>query len=108
MSSKTFNNDLDNLESEVARYFTELLETQKEITIFEEVDLEHETPDVYLECRNDITGNVFDVHPLKVSQEGILVVEADGSDVRHLVRLSDLSSIQDRINICELMESKMD
>ena len=108
MSSKTFNNDLDNLESEVARYFTELLETQKEITIFEEVDLEHDAPDDYLECRNDITGNVFDVHPLKVSHDGILVVEADGSDVRHLVRFSDLSSIQDRINICELMESKMD
>ena len=106
MLSKTFNNDLVNLESEVARYFTELLETQKEITIFEEVDLEHDTPDDYLECRNDITGNVFDVHPLKVSQEGILVVEADGSNVRHLVRLSDLSSIQDRINICELMESR--
>ena len=34
MSSKTFNNDLDNLESEVAKYFNELLETQKEITIF--------------------------------------------------------------------------
>ena len=108
MSSKTFNNDLDNLESEVARHFTELLETQKEITIFEEVDLEHDTPDDYLECRNDITGNVFDVHPLKVTHEGILVVEADGSFVRHLLKLSDLSSIQDRINICELMESKMD
>jgi hypothetical protein len=108
MSSKTFNNDLDTLESEVANYFSELLNKQEEITIFDEVDLEHDTPDDYLECRNDITGNVFDVHPLKVSHEGILVIEADGSYKRHLLRLSDLSSVQDRINLCELMESKMD
>jgi hypothetical protein len=107
MSSKTFNNDLDTLESEVANYFSELLNKQEEISIFEEVDLEYDTPDDYLECRNDITGNVFDVHPLKVSHEGILVVEADGSYKRHLLRLSDLSSIQDRINLCELMENNL-
>jgi hypothetical protein len=108
MSSKNFNNDLDNLESEVANYFSELLSKQSEITIFEEVDLENDTPDDYLECRNDITGNVFDVHPLKVTQDGILVVEADGSYTRHVLKLSDLGSIQDRINICELMENNLD
>ena len=108
MSSKNFNNDLDNLESEVANYFSELLSKQSEITIFEEVDLENDTPDDYLECRNDITGNVFDVHPLKVTQDGILVVEADGSFTRHLLKLSDLSGIQDRINICELMETNLE
>ncbi len=108
MSSKNFNNDLDNLESEVANYFSELLSKQSEITIFEEVDLENDTPDDYLEVRNDITGSVFDVHPLKVTQDGILVVEADGSFVRHLLKLSDLSGIQDRINICELMETNLE
>ena len=108
MSSKNFNNDLDNLESEVANYFSELLTKQSEITIFEEVDLENDTPDDYLEVRNDITGNVFDVHPLKVTQDGILAVEADGSFVRHLLKLSDLGSIQDRINICELIENNLD
>ncbi len=107
MSSKNFNNDLDTLEAEVSNYFSELLANQKEITIFEEVDLEHDTPDDYLECRNDITGNVFDVHPLKVTENGILVVEADGSFTRHLIRLQDLSSIQDRINLVELMENNL-
>ena len=107
MKSKFFNNDLDHLESEVANYFSELLATQDEIIIFNEVDLEHDTPDDYLECRNDITGNVFDVHPLKVNQNGILVVEADGSFTRHLLKLSDLSSIQDRINLCELLENNL-
>jgi hypothetical protein len=108
MSSKTFNNDLDNLESEVANYFSELLNQQKEFIIFSEEDLEHDTPDDYLECRNDITGDVFDTHPLKVTEEGILVVEADGSFTRHLLRFSDLGSVQDRINICELMENSLD
>ncbi len=107
MSSKNFNKELEQLEMQVYHYFNELLEKQDEVVIFEEVDLEHDTPDDYLEMRNDITGNVFDVHPLKVSKNGILVVEADGSFVRHLIRLSDLSSTQDRINLCKLMEDNL-
>ena len=68
------------------------------------MDLEHDTPDDYLEVRNDITGNVFDVHPLKVTKDGILVVEADGSFTRHLIKFSDLNSVQAKINLLELME----
>jgi len=107
MSSKNLNNDLDQLETQVYHYFNELLEKQDEIVIFDECDLEHETPDDYLEMRNDITGNVFDVHPLKVSNNGILVVEADGSFVRHLIKLSDLSSTQDKIALIQLMENSL-
>ncbi len=107
MSSKIFTKDLDALESRVTDYFSELLGKQKEFILFTEVDLERDTPDEFLECRNDITGDVFDVHPLKVSQEGILVIEADGSCVRHLLRLSDISNIKDKIILCELMENKL-
>jgi hypothetical protein len=107
MSSKNLNNDLDQLETQVYHYFNELLEKQEEIVIFDECDLEHETPDDYLEMRNDITGNVFDVHPLKVSKNGILVVEADGSFVRHLIKLQDLGSTQDKITLIELMENSL-
>ena len=107
MSSKNLNNDLDQLETQVYHYFNELLEKQEEIVIFDESDLEHETPDDYLEMRNDITGNVFDVHPIKVSQNGILVVEADGSFVRHLIKLQDLGSTQDKITLIELMENSL-
>lgn len=108
MSSNNFNNDLDNLEAEVSIYFSELLQKQNEFTIFEEVDLEHDTPDNYLEYRNESTGEVLDVHPLKVTQDGILVIEADGSFKRHLIKLKDLGGIQDRISICELMENNID
>ena len=107
MSSKNLNKDLDQLETQVYHYFNELLEKQDEIVIFDECDLEHDTPDDYLEVRNDITGNVFDVHPLKVTQNGILVIEADGSFTRHLIKLSDLSSTQDKITLIELMENSL-
>jgi hypothetical protein len=107
MSSKNFNNDLDQLETEVANYFSELIENLDEIVIFDESDLEHDTPDDYLEMRNDITGGVFDVHPLKVTKDGILVVEADGSFVRHLIKLQDLGSVQDKINLLELLENSL-
>ena len=107
MSSKNLNKELEQLELQVYHYFNELLEKQEEIVIFDESDLEHETPDDYLEMRNDITGNVFDVHPLKVSQNGILVVEADGSFVRHLIKLQDLGSTQDKITLIQLMENSL-
>jgi hypothetical protein len=107
MSSKNFNKELEQLELQVYHYFNELLEKQDEIVIFDECDLEHDTPDDYLEMRNDITGNVFDVHPLKVSNNGILVVEADGSFVRHLIKLQDLGSTQDKIALIELMENSL-
>ena len=108
MNTRILNNDLDNLEVEVSRYFSELLEELEDFVIFAEEDLEHDTPNDYLEVRNDMTGNVFDAHPLKVTKEGILVVESDGSFVRHLIRIHDLSSVQDKINLCELMENLLD
>jgi hypothetical protein len=106
--SASFHNDLDVLESQVANYFSELLQNQKEFVIFAVEDLEHETPSDYLEMRNDITGNVFDVHPLKVTREGILVVEADDTSKKHLIAFHGLSSVQDRITLCELMEDNLD
>jgi hypothetical protein len=108
MSIGNFRKNLDTLETEVSNYFFELLNQQEEIIIFSEEDLEHDTPDDYLEMRNDIMGNVFDVHLLKVSKDGILCIEADGSNVRHLAKLSDFSSIEDKINLLELMEINLD
>lgn len=105
MNAKNLNSILDDLERDTAMVFSQLLEEQEEFIIFSEEDLEHDSPDDYLEVRNDITGNVFDIHPLKVTRQGILGVTTDGEFVRHLCLLSDLSSTQDRINLCELMEN---
>ena len=103
--SRFLNQDLDNLEAEVSSYFSQLLAQQDEFVIFAEEDLEQDSPDDYLEVRNDITGDVFDVHPLKVTRNGIISVTADGEFRKYTFLLSDLSSIQDRINLCELMEN---
>ena len=108
MNTRILNQDLDNLERDTAMLFSQLLEQQEEFIIFAEEDLQYDSPDDYLEMRNDITGNVFDVHPLKVTKRGIEVIETDGGDRRHTIGLSDLSSIQDRINLCELMENLLD
>jgi hypothetical protein len=107
MSIVKFKNDLTKLETDVANHFSELIKNHKEFIIFDEVDLEDDTPDDYLEMRNDITGDVFDVHPLKVNNSGILVVEAEETSKMHLIRFSDLSSINDRINLIELMENSL-
>jgi hypothetical protein len=103
--SRFLNQDLDNLEAEVSSYFSQLLAQQDEFVIFAEEDLEQDSPDDYLEVRNDITGDVFDVHPLKVTRNGIISVTADGEFRKYTFLLSDLSSVQDRINLCELMEN---
>ena len=105
MNTRILNADLDNLERDTAMLFSQLLEQQEEFVIFTEEDLEHDTPDDYLEVRNDITGDVFDVHPLRVTREGIVVVTAEGEFNKYTCLLSDLSSVQDRINLCELMEN---
>jgi hypothetical protein len=103
--ASSFRNDLDILETQVSHYFSELLEQQDEFVIFAEEYLEDDSPDDYLEVRNDITGDVFDVHPLKVTRNGIVSVTADGEFRKYTFLLSDLSSVQDRINLCELMEN---
>ena len=108
MSSKLFIKRLNKLEKEVADYVSELLSKQKEFIIFSEEDLEHDTPDYYLEYRNSVTGNVIDVHPLKITEDGILVVEADGSFSKHLLKFSDLANTQDMIYLCEIMENNLD
>ncbi len=51
-----------------------------------------------LEIRNDITGNVFDVWVLKVSQDGgISTVEQDDESTQNWYRFSDISDIKGQI-----------
>jgi hypothetical protein len=96
--------DMEILKTHIQMTFEEMLYKQDEFIIFDELDLATDTPDDYLEMRNEISGNVFDVHPLKVSKEGIEVVEADGSFTKHTIKIWDLS-IEDRINLLQLMEN---
>ncbi len=107
MGSRHFNHDLDLLESEIAIYFNILLEKQEEYVIFDEKLLEDNIPEHYLEMRDSFTGIIFDVHPLKVTKQGIFVLEANVNDRTHIVNLHDLANVQDRINLLELMENNL-
>ena len=99
-----YREELNTLEKKVADAFSEILAKQDEFIIFAEEDLENDTPEDYLEYRNDVTGNVIDVHPLKVNKFGIHVIDVNDTQQKFTIRLSDLGDLRDRINLCELME----
>ena len=99
--------DIDVLTTHIQMTFEEMLYQQKEFVIFDEKDLEQKTTDNYLEIRDKETGNVFDVHPLKVLKVGnyhdIEVVTTDGNFTKLSIKIWDLS-LEDRINLIELMD----
>lgn len=104
MEVNALKRDIEVLKTHIQMTFEEMLYKQEEFIIFAEEDLQHDIPNDYLEMRDEITGDVFDVHPIKVSREGIEVVEADGTFTKHTIKMWDLS-IEDRIILLELMEN---
>lgn len=97
---------LTELESKISQKFSEL-RVEKIAYVFisdEDVDSGEIESDEYLEIRNDITGEVCDVHPIKVSDVGILVVEANDTTKFHTIGLNDLANTFDKISLLELME----
>lgn len=108
MNASILSNNLEFIEKQVSEYFSTLLQIRDEFVFFSDEELEYADHDVYLEVRNDITGEVFDAHPLKVTQEGIIVViEAFNNDQVHHIKFSDFCSVQDKITLCELMEEEL-
>ena len=107
MNTHILKTDLEHIEKSVSEYFSTLLQVKEKFILFAVEDLEHDEPDVYLEYRNDITGEVIDVHPLKVDDKGILILEANGSGEVYHIKFSDLCSTQDKITLCELMEEEL-
>ena len=104
MTTTNLKNKLQELEKEVSIYFNELLSQKEEFIIFDKTYLVDDTPDNYLEMRNDFTGDVYDIQPLSVNKNGIEVIDTSGDNNIFLINFQALSSIQDRINLCELME----
>lgn len=107
MDTTNLNNQLDNLEKEVSLYFNHLLTQKEEFIIFDKKDLVDDTPDNYLEMRNDFTGDLYDVQALSVNKKGIEVIDTSGSNNIFLIGLQDLASTQNRIALCELMEDEL-
>ena len=98
-----FRQRLANLESEILNAISDIRNNYGTFTFLTAEDIENGDCEEYFEMRNDITGNVFDVHIVSVSDKGIKVVEANDSTQFHTIRVSDLASIQDKINLYEML-----
>jgi hypothetical protein len=60
----------------------------------------------FVEMRNDITGNVFDVYVTKVTKNGIHTIEIEDY-TPNTYRFSDLSSLNDRLILLNEMEETL-
>jgi hypothetical protein len=94
----------EDLEADLSKAYSKLLEDKKEFIFLTEEDILNGDYDEYFEVRSDITGSTYDVHIVRVDEEGIEVVEAEDDSKRYYVGFSDLSEIQDRINLIENMQ----
>jgi hypothetical protein len=105
-STVVFRKEFNSLEERLSLRFNELLLINDEIVLFDQndLDIENDLPDNIFEVRNDITGDMFNVYIVKVSKIGLLAFEVNDSTRKHIIKLSDLASTLDRINLIELME----
>lgn len=107
MNASILSNNLEFIEKQVSEYFSTLLQIRDEFVFFSDEELEYADHDVYLEYRNSVTGDMIDVHPLRVNTFGIQVIEVFDTERKYFISLSDLCSTQDKITLCELMEEEL-
>jgi len=99
---------INEIELDLSKYFSKLITDNTEIIIIDDFDtILDDAPDDYFEWRNEITGGVSDVHVIKVDEYGIYVMNAQNYSARYTIKFSDLGSINDRINLCKLMEATL-
>lgn len=100
---KTNRELLEHLKSKVSLEFTELRLLNPTIVI----EGEQEDYDNYFEARFDYTGETYDVHVQKVDSEGIHCVQANDTNSKIILGLNDLSNIEERLFLVELMQIKI-
>ena len=102
-----FEKRLFDLSQEVNSRFLELRELKSEYIFFTEEEVENGECDVYFEAISIMTGNPFDVHIIKVDNNGIYVIEVNDSEYRYYIGLMDLADVADRITLVNLMENQL-
>ena len=90
-------NDFNFLDGLMAEYEIEPQDGMTNIQVCEEHCVMNDLS--IFEIRNDITGNVFDVQVISVDKTGIYVVEYEETTQQHVIRLSDLNSVEYRIQL---------
>lgn len=103
----TLRQEFDELERKLSTEFSTLIHGQDEIVLHSEEDIENgDLPDDYFDYRNDVTGNVIEIHILKITPDGIHCIEAQDNTKKHNIRFSHLATTYDRVNLCEVIEAK--
>jgi hypothetical protein len=101
---KTIRKRYEELETELSNTYFTLKENKEGYVFLTEEDIENGDFDDYFEVRNDITGNTYDVHIIKVDVNGIKIVESEDNSKIYYIGFEDLATIIDRINLIELMQ----
>ena len=93
-----FEEQLEKFKIEVSKHFSKLIEHQNPILI--------ETDDL-LTVIDRFSGAPYDACPLKVSDDGISVRDAEKEDKTYKIYFSCLQSIEDKLLLISLMEQNM-
>lgn len=93
-----FDQHLEKFKIEVSKHFSKLIEHQNPILI--------ETDDL-LTVTDRFSGTPYDVCPLKVTDDGILVRDAEKEDKTYKIYFSSLQSIEDKLLLISLMEDNL-
>ena len=118
MNTLNYVHRLEELEMDISNKFNDLIEEHHDFNFLDGLMAEYEIEpqdgmtniqvceehcvmnDLSIfEIRNDITGNVFDVQVISVDKTGIYVVEYEDTTQQHVIRLSDLNSVEYRIQL---------
>jgi hypothetical protein len=101
---ETIRERYEKLETEISKAYSKLLDDKKEFIFLTEEDIENGDYDEYFQVRSDHTGSIYDVHIVRVDEEGIEIVEAEDDTNRYYVSFENLADIQDKINLIENMQ----
>lgn len=96
-----FRLEKDNLETKVINEINKLRSLYPKVPFLSKDD--EDGGDDYFEVRNDLSGNVFDVFILNISERGIKVIEVEDLSTTKLIGLHDFTSLSDRISLYELL-----
>lgn len=103
---QTLRQQHDNLESQTAQRFSELLKEREQGLILATEDENYddcEMVDVY----DEINGGTYSVYVVGITKGGMIEsIDVNDEVRRDEYRLSDLASLLDRINIVEILEAQ--
>ena len=99
---ENYRQQLNDLQTKVSLAVGELRAKHPNIVLNTYNDYQNSEIDEYLEVRNDLSGDTYDVHLLRVDDRGYHVVSVnDGNE--HTIGLFDFASTIDVINVYEML-----